>query len=350
MAKKDIVVVGASAGGMEALQKLVAGVPADISAALFIVWHMAPGVRSALPEVLGRAAALPVVTPIDGDSIAPRRIYVAPNDHHMLLERGYIRIAKGPKENRFRPALDPLFRSAAYIYGPRVIGVVLSGALDDGTSGLWTIKLRGGTAIVQDPSDAGMRGMPLSALNNVDIDHKRPAAELGELLGRLAREDAAAEAELAEPVRGRLEQEIRIAQGHDALEENVMDYGEFSAFACPECHGVLTALREDPIERYRCHTGHAFSRDALLSATSEQAETRVWDAVRALDETVILLNRMGQELAESGNTRAAELCFYKAREAHERSQPLREAAKGNEVPATARMRVSRNEKLKEPTQ
>jgi two-component system chemotaxis response regulator CheB len=324
---KDIVVVGASAGGMEALQKLVARLPKDFPASLFVVWHMSPGVRSALPEVLGRAAPLPVLNPAEGDPIVPGRIYVAPNDHHMLLERGYIRVAKGPKENRFRPALDPLFRSAAYVYGPRVIGVVLSGALDDGTSGLWTIKLRGGTAIVQEPAEAKVRGMPLSALNNVDIDHRLPVEEIGALLGRLVREEAGAERELGARERGRLEHEIRIAEEHDALEQNIMSYGELSPFTCPECHGVLTALREDRIERYRCHTGHAFSRDALLAATGEQLEARLWDAVRALDETVFLLNRMGQELAKSGDTRAAELCFDKAREAHRRSQPIREAAR-----------------------
>ena len=326
MAKKDIVVMGASAGGMEALQKLVARLPADFPGALFVVWHMSPTVKSVLPEILGRATPLPVAAAADGDPIEPGRIYVAPNDHHMLLERGYVRIARGPKENRFRPALDPLFRSAAYVYGTRVIGVVLSGALDDGTSGLWTIKLRGGTAIVQEPAEAGVRGMPLSALNNVDIDHKETAAGIGELLGRLVREEAAPERELAEPERTRLEREIRIAETHDALEENVMRHGELSPFTCPECHGVLTTLREGPIERYRCHTGHAFSRDALLAHTDEQLEARLWDAVRALDEMVMLLNRMGQEFSRRGDTPAAALCFDKAREAHLRSQPLREVA------------------------
>src|SRR5688572_26693760 len=326
MAKKDIVVVGASAGGMEALQKLVARLPESFPASLFLVWHMAPGVKSALPEVLGRASLLPVLSPADGDPIEPGRIFVAPNDHHMLLERGYIRIARGPKENRFRPALDPLFRSAAYVYGARVIGVVLSGALDDGTSGLWTIKLRGGTAIVQEPADAGVRGMPLSALNNVDIDHRETAAGIGDLLGRLVREEAAAERELAEPERVQLEREIRIAEEHDGLEQNIMRFGELSPFTCPECHGVLTALREGATERYRCHTGHAFSRDALLAFTGEQLEERLWDAVRALDEMVMLLDRMGQEFARRGDTRAAERCFDKAREAHLRSQPIREAA------------------------
>src|SRR4051812_6671548 len=152
MAKRDIVVIGASAGGMEALQKLVAELPSGLPAALFIVWHLAPGVRSVLPEILTRTGRLQAVHPADGDRIQGGRIYVAPNDCHMLVEDGYVRIARGPKENRFRPAVDPLFRSAAYIYGPRVVGVVLSGALDDGTAGLWTIKLRGGVAVAQDPS------------------------------------------------------------------------------------------------------------------------------------------------------------------------------------------------------
>jgi two-component system, chemotaxis family, protein-glutamate methylesterase/glutaminase len=275
-----------------------------------------------------------VLVPADGDPIVSGRIYIAPNDHHILLERGYIRIAKGPKENRFRPALDPLFRSAAYVYGTRVIGVVLSGALDDGTAGLWTIKLRGGTAIAQEPSDAGVRGMPLSALNNVDIDYKLPAAEMGELLGRLVREEAEPEAELPETTRRRLEHEIRIAEEHNALDEQIMSYGELSPFTCPECHGVLTTLRDGRIQRYRCHTGHAFSRNALLEATAEQIEARLWDAVRALDETVMLLNTMGQEFAKAGDARAAELCFDKAREAHQRSQPLRESARENDVLGT----------------
>src|SRR3954465_10296526 len=331
MVTKDIVVVGASAGGMNALEKLVAGLPRDLPAAVFVVWHLSPGVRSVLPKVLTRAGPLPAEHPRDGDAIRPGRIYVAPNDHHLLLERGYMRVTKGPKENRFRPALDPLFRSAAYVYGTRVIGVVLSGALDDGTAGLWTIKLRGGTAIAQEPSDAGMRSMPLSALNNVDVDHKAPAAEIGELIGRLVHEEAGPAPELPEASRRRLEHEIRIAEEHNALDEQIMSYGALSPFTCPECHGVLTALRDGRIERYRCHTGHAFSRDALLAATGEQVEARLWDAVRALDETVMLLNTMGKEFAKAGDTRTAELCFDKGREAHQRSQPLRESAHENVI-------------------
>lgn len=331
MARKDIIVVGASAGGMGALEKLVAGLPRNLPAALFVVWHLSPGIRSMLPQVLSRAGPVPAAHPQDGDRIEPGRIYVAPNDCHMLLEKGYIRVTKGPKENRFRPAIDPLFRSAAYVYGPRAIGIVLTGALDDGTSGLWTIKLRGGTAIVQDPEDAQHRSMPLNALDNVEVDYKLPAAEMGPLLARLAREDAKAEPLVREEQLEQLRAEVRIAVGTDAMDENVRSFGELSAFSCPECSGVLTLLRDGTIKRYRCHTGHAYSADALIESASEQVEHELWSAVRSLDETVILLNQLGEEFAKAGDTRGAGFCFAKAREAYERSQPIREAAMRNEV-------------------
>jgi two-component system chemotaxis response regulator CheB len=330
MAKKDIVVVGASAGGMAALEKLAAGLPADLPAALFVVWHLSPGVKSALPQVLNRAGRVPAAYPEDGDKIDPGRIYVAPNDRHMLLEKGYIRIAKGPKENRFRPAVDPLFRSAAYIYGPRAVGVVLSGALDDGTAGLWAIKLRGGTAIVQDPQDALHRSMPINALDNVEVDYKLPVSEIGPLLGRLVREDAAPEPP-AQPALGeRLRAELKIAEGRDAMEYGVARFGELSPFTCPECHGVLTMLHDGRITRFRCHTGHAYSADALLESATEQAEDRLWDAVRALDETVILLNQLGERFAKNGNTKAAQYCFGRAQEAYQRSQPVLQMAMKSE--------------------
>ena len=330
MAKKDIVVIGASAGGMEALQNLVHGLPAGLAASLFVVWHLPPGTQSVMPMLLTKAGPLPAAHPEDGDAIESGRIYVAPPGCHMLLERSYIRITKGPKENRFRPAIDPLFRSAAYVYGPRVIGVVLSGALDDGTSGLWTVKLRGGTAVVQEPSDALHRSMPLSALEHVKVDHKLPAARIGALLGRLVREDAAAEPPIPEEARRRLEHEVRIAEEHEALEEEVAEENPPSRFTCPECHGVLSLIREGGILRFRCHTGHAYSSGTLLDSVSGQVEARLWDAVRVLDETVMLLNRLGDERLKEGNTRAAEQCFDWARETHERSRPIRDSAMRSE--------------------
>lgn len=334
MATKDIIVVGASAGGMEALAKLVAGLPEGLPAAVFVVWHTAPGVKSILPRVLKKAGTLPALHPADGDPIKPGTIYVAPADHHMLLERGYIRVTKGPKENRFRPAIDPLFRSAAYVYGPRVIGVVLTGGLDDGTAGLWTIKLRGGVAVVQEPSEAVIDSMPLSALSNVEVDHKLPVSEIGPLLGRLAQQPAPAARELPADEQRKTRQEIKIAQEEHGLEENIMEFGELSPFTCPECRGVLTQLREGSILRFRCHTGHAFSANTLLESSAEQVEARLWDAVRAIDETVMLLNAMGEEFTRSGDLRAAQLCFEKARQTNERSRPIRQSAT-DEEPARA---------------
>jgi two-component system chemotaxis response regulator CheB len=330
MARKDVVVVGASAGGMDALQKLVGALPADFPGSVFIVWHLSPGVRSVLPEVLSRSGPLRATNPRDGDAIEPGRIYVAPSDHHLLVERGYVRVTRGPKENRFRPAVDPLFRSAAYTYGSRVVGVVLSGALDDGTAGLWMIKMKGGTTVVQDPAEATHRSMPLNALDYVDVDHKLPAAKIGALLGELARREADAERELPQLHRRRLAREVHIAAGREALEEDVTSLGEPSLFTCPECHGVLSTIRDGRIVRFRCHTGHSYSSNTLLQAATSQTEERLWDALRLYDETVFLLNTMGEALAKEGRTVAAERLFNKAREAHERSVAVREAAQTTE--------------------
>ncbi|HEY1291046.1 MAG TPA: chemotaxis protein CheB [Burkholderiales bacterium] len=327
MARKDIVVIGASAGGMEALQRVVSRLPADLPASIFVVWHLSPGLKSILPSVLRKSGPLPAQHARDGDRIERGCIYIAPNDHHMLLENGYVRITKGPKENRFRPAIDPLFRSAAYIYGPRVVGVVLTGALDDGTAGLYTIKLRGGTAIVQEPADAMIRSMPLNALEHTRADYTLPADRIGGLIARLAREGAPARPEIAPDEEEKTRLEVKIAEGGDALEENVMRFGELSPFTCPECRGVLTMLREGKIVRFRCHTGHALSSSSLLQGANEVLEQKLWDGVRALDEAVMLLNQLGENFAASGNTRAAEQCFDKAREAHEGAQTIREAAK-----------------------
>jgi len=339
MARKDIVVIGASAGGMEALQKLVSRLPADLPASVFVVWHLSPGLKSILPSVLSKSGPVRAVHPEDGDRIEQNCIYVAPNDHHMLVEKGYIRITKGPKENRFRPAIDPLFRSAAYVYGPRTIGVVLTGALDDGTAGLWTIKLRGGTAVVQEPADAMIRSMPLNALEHTAADYRLPVAEIGALLGRVVREEAAPEPPLAEDEIEKTRREVKIAEGADGLEENVMGFGELSPFTCPECRGVLTMLREGQIVRFRCHTGHALSANSLLYETGEIVEQKLWDGVRALDEVVMLLNRLGEQFALAGHTRAAEHCFDKAREAHERTQAIREIASQNEELSTDDLRA-----------
>src|SRR5215211_1119499 len=187
---KDIIVVGASAGGIEALRVLAGGLPADFPASLFVVLHTSPESPAMLPNILDRSGSLPALSPKDGDRIRPGTIYVAPPDRHLLIEPNRLRVTRGPKENRFRPAVDPLFRSAAETYGPRVIGVILTGYLDDGTAGLWNVKQRGGTTIVQDPADAVADSMPRSALKHVEVDHCVRLVQIPSLLVRLTHEPA----------------------------------------------------------------------------------------------------------------------------------------------------------------
>src|SRR5215469_3223411 len=184
----DIIVVGGSAGAVEGFQTLVVALPADFPAAIFFVLHIPVDYPSVLPKILSRAGPLPAQHPMDGEPVRHGRIYVAPPDRHLLLEDGVVRVKRGPRENRHRPAIDPLFRSAARAYGPRVVGIVLTGMLDDGTSGLLTIKHRDGLAIIQDPEEALYPDMPQSACENVSIDYCLPSSEIGPLLARLTSE------------------------------------------------------------------------------------------------------------------------------------------------------------------
>ena len=333
MARKDIVVVGASAGGMEALQRLVASLPKDLPAAIFVVWHLPPGLKSMLPHVLSKAGPLPAENPVDGQEFEPGRIYVAPSDHHMLVEQGFIRIAHGPRENRFRPAVDPLFRSAAYGYGPRVIGIVLSGALNDGSAGLWTVKERGGTSIVQDPAEALHPSMPSAALEEVAVDYKLRIAEMGPLLGRLAREEASPARTPAIDEQRRLESEIRIAEAYSEVSLEHYQANELSPFTCPDCHGVLARQVGSGILRFRCHTGHAFTAQTLLDSLCEQVELRRADSVRALDESVMLLNHIGRHLEKDGRGDIAQRYFERARATDEQAAPLRQASQAYEPAA-----------------
>jgi two-component system, chemotaxis family, protein-glutamate methylesterase/glutaminase len=323
-----IIVIGASAGGFDALKKIVRELPVDFGASIFIVWHISPDIRGILPQVLNRENKIFAAHAYNNEEIKPNRIYVAPPDHHMLIQDGQIRITHGPKENRFRPAVDPLFRSAAYAYGSHVIGVILSGALDDGTAGLWTVKHYGGIAVVQNPLDAEVPSMPENALRAVQVDHNVPVSEIASLLARLSKEPVVQKPHVAKDEQTK--KEIDIAAEENALEKGIMAFGELTPFTCPECHGVLSRLQNEHIIRYRCHTGHAYTVDALVAGLTEKIEDSLYSAIRGMDESIMLLNHLGDHYAEANQPKMAALLFKKAQQAASRAQFVRNAALSHE--------------------
>lgn len=325
MRKRDIVVVGASAGGIKALAELVESLRDDLDAAVFVVLHIPPYSPSRLPEILSRSTRLNVVHPEDGDKVQKGKIYVASPDKHLLCENGRVIVRKGPKENRFRPSVDALFRSAAYTYGSRVIGVVLSGALNDGTSGLWTIKRLGGIAIIQDPDDASFKSMPDSVINYVGVDHSCPASEMGEVIANLTNQTAPkVPARPADEIE-RLELEVVIAKQDNAFEMGIMKMGELTPFTCPDCEGAFVGLNEGRTIRYRCHTGHAFTMSALLAGISETVHEKLWQAMRGLEESTMLLSQLGKIIKDSGHSDISDLFYEKSRETSDRAQMIHDS-------------------------
>lgn len=337
MDEPAIIVIGASSGGFAVLRQLAAELPAGLAAAVFIVWHLPPDGHGVLPQALNRASTLPAAHAADGEPIAPGRIYVAPPDRHLLVERGRVRVTRGPKENGFRPAVDPLFRSAAFAYGPLVVGVVLSGALDDGAAGLRAIKRRGGTAVVQDPLDAEVPAMPHNAMRAAAVDYVVSATDLAALLVRLSHEPAPAAPEGAMDDE-KTSIEIRIAADDNALEAGVLKLGVPSSYACPECHGVLLELADGDMRRFRCHTGHAFSADSLLAAITANAEDQLWSAIRSLEESMLLLNHMGDHFAEANQPALAAVYYRHASAAHAQAGVVRQALGQHTVLSAERLR------------
>ncbi|MDQ5852662.1 MAG: chemotaxis protein CheB [Chloroflexota bacterium] len=330
MAGHDIIVVGASAGGVEALSTLVRDLPPDLPAAVFVVLHIPAQSTSMLPSILQRAGALPVVQATDGIAIRQGCIYVAPPDHHLLVDRGFVRLVRGPKENRHRPAVDPLFRTAARAYGPRVVGVVLTGALDDGTAGLQAVKTRGGVAIVQDPAEAFFPGMPQSAMENVEVDHCLPLSGIAPLLVRLAREPA--DEEGAYPVPEEMDFEARIAEMDPAALWGEKRPGVPSIFSCPECKGVLYEMHDGELLRFRCQVGHAYSPKSMLVEQSETLEAALWVALNTLEENANLVRRLAKQSRERNHGHVAVRFEEKVRDAEQRAAVIREVlSKGEPI-------------------
>ena len=294
MASHDIVVIGGSAGGFEALKELCRHLPADFPAAIFVVLHITPNSRSVLPDLLTRLGKLPARHPSDGEPIVSGRIYVAPPDHHLLVEEGHVLVRRGPYENRTRPAIDPLFRSAAVAYGSRVVGVVLSGTLDDGSAGLISIKLCGGICVIQDPADAAWPEMPLNALRRDHADYTLPVARIGALLARLAQEPAGENP----PVPRNLIIETSIAAQENPVAADKAQLGRPTPISCPQCGGVLNEVTAEGSTRFRCQIGHGFTAEGLLSAQNDELERALESAMRIHRDRVVLFRRM-QKSAET---------------------------------------------------
>lgn len=296
MQRRDIIVIGSSAGGIESLQQLVQDLPAGLPAAVCIVQHILPGSPSLLASILERVGRLPALSPEDGVTFEHGHIYVAPPDHHLLVQGTKLRVLRGPTENRHRPAVDPLFRSAAWSCGPRVVGVVLSGAMDDGTAGLWAVKSCGGTTVVQDPDDALFPWMPRNALRQVEIDHCLPLSGMGRLLTELVHT----------PVKGgkiaAVPEKIAIETEAAMLESGIADMNRIgvpSIYTCPACKGSLWEITEGTISRYRCHVGHSYLPESLVADQSDYITAALYSALAAMEEKAAMLRRIASRLGEA---------------------------------------------------
>lgn len=321
MAKKDIIVIGGSAGSHLPLRQIMADLPADLPASVFVATHVPTSSPGYLADVLASAGPMPVSRAIDGQPVERGHVYTAVPDRHLLLVDGIMRLGDGPRENMTRPAIDPLFRSAALAYGPRAVGVVLSGLLNDGASGLAAIKACGGTAVVQHPLDAHADQMPLAALEAATPDEVAPAAAIGGLLSQLVASDAGKAVACPDS----LLLDVEIAGGTRLGSAALSTIADPTALSCPDCQGVLSEIRDQQPLRFRCQIGHAYTAEVLASRTEEVGEA-VRIALRIMEERVTLVTRMAQEARSTGRMVVAELYESRAEEYGRYATVLREAA------------------------
>ncbi|THH42054.1 chemotaxis protein CheB [Neolewinella litorea] len=299
---RNVVVVGASAGGIEALVTLVKGIPDDLHIAIFIVQHLPANNYSNLDVVLQPHTGMTVRKARDGEVIKPGIIYLAPADRHLLVERDRVGVAMGPPENRFRPAVDALFRSASFTYRERVIGVVLSGALSDGAAGMWSVKRNGGIAVVQDPAEARFPDMPKAVMRYTSVDYVISTSEIGTLLSRLSREKITPvtgppKANSPAPAQGVGESSAApTGTGSSTSSPSDDNKGGSVPLTCPECHHALQQRGPRRQLEFDCASGHVFTAEALLNLTRDQTERAIGEISRWLEETRFLLSRMAEQL------------------------------------------------------
>ncbi|HKW21404.1 MAG TPA: chemotaxis protein CheB [Ktedonobacterales bacterium] len=326
---RDIVVIGASAGGIEALTTIVAHLPRDLPAALFVVVHIPSETSSFLAQILSRAGGLPAQTAQDKTPIEQGHIYVAPPDRHLLLTPDEVRVVSGPRENRHRPAIDPLFRSAAVSFGRRVVGIIVSGALNDGTAGLLAIKRAGGIAMVQDPATAVFPGMPKSALTYVSVDWSLPLTALADKVVELATgniqelEGSVTMEEMDDEQKSEMWVETEIAGLNPQAVSQAPHYGKVSSYTCPDCHGPLWEIQDGPLLRFRCRVGHAFTAESMFEGQADNVEEALWMALNILEESEQLYTRLAGSARERQHRWMSEQFEQKLRTIKDRSAVIR---------------------------
>jgi two-component system chemotaxis response regulator CheB len=316
----SLVVVGASAGGVEALQRFAHALPADFAAPVLVVLHASPLGRSYLPEILSRAGRLPATHAQDGMPMESGHIYVAPPDSHLVVADGSLALAQGPRENGHRPAIDPLFRTAATAYDSHVAGVILSGTLDDGTVGLHCVKRAGGTTLVQDPEDALYRDMPANAIAYVHPDYVQPVEDLVDTLVRLTASGSVD----PDTNGGMVSPADDLVDAAPAPGAEMAQPGELMAFSCPECGGTLWETEAGGTTSYRCRVGHAYTLNNLLVRHGETVERALWTAYRALEERAAMSRRVARRLAERGRAESSERFERQAEIAVTRASELKQ--------------------------
>lgn len=315
---RDVVVVGASAGGVEALREFVQRLPASFPATVLVVLHVPASGTSALPQILARACSLKVEHAWEGARLEPGMVLVAPPDHHLIVYDHAVTLSRGPKENGHRPAVDVLFRSAAATFGSRVVGVILSGSLDDGAAGMVAIKLRGGFGMAQDPEEALHGSMPRAAIAAANVDEVLPIAELVEVLLSVVTEVGT---DL--PPTPLMEMETAMADLDPGALTNPEPPGKPSAWTCPDCHGSLFEIHEGALTRFRCRVGHAWSPDSLVAQQASSLETALWVALRTLEEKASLTLNLGRRAAERGHRLTGEQFERQSEEALRSAELLR---------------------------